>query len=117
MAAAKKSSKSSTSSKSAKASKKVKTTPANAEVEVPFETALEKLEEAVADLEGGELGIDDALAKYEDGITQLRRCQQILKRAEQKVELLLRGADGELSTSPASDSDTDGSDDGDGDGE
>ncbi len=65
-----------------------------------FEEALEKLEAAVADLEGGELGIDDALVRYEDGIKQLRRCQQILKRAEQRVEELLRDSGGELATSP-----------------
>jgi exodeoxyribonuclease VII small subunit len=87
--------------KAAKKSKKQRA--AGGEAEVPFEQALAKLEEAVADLESGELGIDEALAKYEDGITQLRRCQQILKRAEQKVELLLRDAGGELTTAPAPD--------------
>lgn len=86
-----------------KAAKKAKTPTGGADAEVPFEEALAKLEQAVADLESGELGIDDALAKYEDGITQLRRCQQILKRAEQKVELLLRDAGGELTTTPAPD--------------
>ncbi len=84
-----------------KAAKKKRSAKGADPAEVPFEQALEQLEAAVADLESGELGIDDALAKYEDGITQLRRCQQILKRAEQKVELLLRDADGELTTTPA----------------
>lgn len=84
-----------------KAAKKKKAGGDDDAADVPFEQALENLEQAVADLESGELGIDEALAKYEDGITQLRRCQQILKRAEHKVESLLRDADGELSIAPA----------------
>ncbi|MHC5021234.1 MAG: exodeoxyribonuclease VII small subunit [Planctomycetota bacterium] len=83
--------------KAAKKSKKQRA--AGGEAEVPFEQALAKLEEAVADLESGELGIDEALAK------------QILKRAEQKVELLLRDAGGGLTTAPAPGSPDDDDDD------
>ena len=65
-----------------------------------FEEALAALEAAVADLERGDLGIDAALARYEAGIGHLRRCQEVLKRAEQRVELLLAGAEGQAKTAP-----------------
>ena len=83
-----------------KAAKRTKSAGAAGDAPARFEDALAGLEAAVADLEGGELGIDDALARYEAGITQLRRCQQILKLAEQRVEALLRDADRSLSTTP-----------------
>lgn len=95
-----------------KAAKKKKGPAAAADGPARFEEALQKLEAAVDRLESGELGMDDALEKYEEGITQLRHCQQILKRAEQRVEELLRDAGGELSTSPLPvDADDDADDD------
>lgn len=74
--------------------------PDAAEPPARFEDALRALEAAVEDLERGDLPIDDALARYEAGIAQLRRCQQILKRAEQRVEELLRDEDGHLRARP-----------------
>lgn len=53
-----------------------------------FESALEQLEAAVRELEGGDLGLDGALAKYERGVTLLGRCYGLLEQAERKVELL-----------------------------
>jgi exodeoxyribonuclease VII small subunit len=59
------------------------------EPELPtFEAALEGLERAVAALETGELGLDDALKHYEEGVRLLHRCQALLDNAERKVALL-----------------------------
>lgn len=55
-----------------------------------FELALEQLEAAVRELEGGDLGLDAALAKYERGVQLLARCHGLLEQAERKVELLVR---------------------------
>lgn len=53
-----------------------------------FEESLATLERIVADLEGGELGLSEALARYEDGVKHLTACQQLLERAERRIELL-----------------------------
>ncbi len=59
-----------------------------------FEAALERLEAIVHDLEDGELGLDQSLARYEEGVKYLKFCHQKLKDAEQKIELLT-GVDAE----------------------
>jgi exodeoxyribonuclease VII small subunit len=53
-----------------------------------FEQSLLKLEAAVHDLEEGQLGLSDALARYEESVKHLKRCYQLLEAAEQKIELL-----------------------------
>jgi len=59
-----------------------------------FEESLEELEKIVAELESGKLGLSDALARYEQGVKHLRGCQDLLERAERKIELL-SGVDSE----------------------
>jgi exodeoxyribonuclease VII small subunit len=58
------------------------------EPEIKFEDALRQLEGTVEALESGELGLDDALARYEQGIRLLSRCRALLDNAERKVALL-----------------------------
>ena len=53
-----------------------------------FEAALASLEAIVHDLEDGELGLAEALARYEQGIKHLRHCYDLLEQAERKIELL-----------------------------
>ena len=53
-----------------------------------FEEALGQLEGIVRQLEEGELGLDEALARYEDGVKLLRRCHQLLDQAQRRIELL-----------------------------
>lgn len=59
-----------------------------------FEAALEGLERAVAALEGGDLGLDEALRRYEEGVRLLGRCKALLDEAERRVAVLV-GVDGE----------------------
>ena len=56
---------------------------------INLEKSLADLETLVAELEGGELSLEDAMKKFEQGIKLTRTCQNILKDAEQKVEILL----------------------------
>jgi exodeoxyribonuclease VII small subunit len=73
-----------------------------------FEESLEALEKIVADLESGKLGLSDALARYEEGVKHLKSCQQLLERAERKIELLSGvDADGNPITQPFDESDVD----------
>ena len=69
--------------------------------EIGFEAALEALEHTVEELEGGDLGLDAALAKYEQGVRLLSRCYGMLNGAERAVALLTGvGTSGEPETSP-----------------
>ena len=63
-----------------------------------FEEALEQLENIVENMESGELSLEDALVAFENGIKLTRECQQALKDAEQKIEVLTQTADGITST-------------------
>lgn len=66
-----------------------------------FEQALEKLQQTVRSLEGGELNLEDSLKQFEDGVRLSRICQRHLSVAEQRVELLMRAsADGKIETQP-----------------
>jgi exodeoxyribonuclease VII small subunit len=66
---------------------------------VDFEQQLESLETLVESLESGDLSLEDSLKSFETGIKVARECQQALKAAEQKVELLMRQGD-ELISQP-----------------
>lgn len=63
--------------------------PANRE-QPDFEAALKELEAVVAALEQGDVSLDAALAHFERGVKLTRICQQALRAAEQKVEILLK---------------------------
>lgn len=54
-----------------------------------IEEALTRLETLVVDLETGELGLDDALQQFEQGITLTRYCQDTLTQAELKIQQLI----------------------------
>jgi exodeoxyribonuclease VII small subunit len=60
-----------------------------------LEKSLAALEELVEELESGDLPLEKAMKKFEDGIKLTRGCQTALKEAEQKVEVLLQSAGGE----------------------
>jgi len=61
---------------------------------IDLEKALGDLETLVEELESGDLPLEKAMQKFEDGIKLTRRCQSALKDAEQKVEVLLKSAGG-----------------------
>ena len=62
---------------------------------INLEKALADLEEIVEELESGDLPLEKAMKKFEEGIKLTRNCQTALKDAEQKVEILLKSAGGE----------------------
>ncbi len=54
-----------------------------------FETALAELETLVEKMEQGDQSLDESLKQFERGVQLTRSCQQALKDAEQKVQILL----------------------------
>ncbi len=68
--------------------------------EIKFEEGLKKLEKIVDDLESGNLSLDEALAKYEEGIKLSKECSRKLEVARKKVEILLKSEDGSVELKP-----------------
>lgn len=72
-----------------------KTTPPDpASGRLRFEDALERLEEIVHALEEGDIGLNESLERYEEGVKLLRQSYELLQRAERRIELL-SGVDAE----------------------
>jgi len=53
-----------------------------------FETAMTELEELVAQIETGNLSLEESLKQFEQGIKLSRTCQKALTEAEQRVKIL-----------------------------
>ncbi|MDD5044891.1 MAG: exodeoxyribonuclease VII small subunit [Candidatus Omnitrophica bacterium] len=68
--------------------------------EMKFEEALKKLEKIVEDLEGGDLSLDEALKKYQEGIELSRVCSSRLENAKKKIDVLAKNKKGEYELKP-----------------
>jgi len=64
-------------------------------LELSFEEALEQLEATVAELEAGQLPLEQALEKFEVAIRLQKRCQDLLAQAETKIEELTESPEAE----------------------
>ena len=64
--------------------------------ELKFEKALERLEKIVEELEAGNIPLEDALKKYEEGVRLSGTCSEKLTQAEKKIQVLTRSLDGSL---------------------
>ena len=56
---------------------------------------MENLEKIVAELEKGDLNLDDSVSKFEEGIKISKKCNDILEKAEKKINILVN-RDGEM---------------------
>ena len=61
---------------------------------VKFEDALARLETIVAELERGDLPLNDSLKMFEEGIKLSKTCLKMLDDAERKVEIMVQDKDG-----------------------
>jgi exodeoxyribonuclease VII small subunit len=61
-----------------------------------FEKALIQLEKIVAELEAGNLPLEKALKKFEEGVAFSRFCSEKLDESERKIALLLKDQQGML---------------------
>jgi len=66
-------------------SKKKSESTSTGPAEVPYEQLIEQLEGIVDQIEGGELGLEDSIKGYEQGIELVKRARVILDRAEQRI--------------------------------
>jgi exodeoxyribonuclease VII small subunit len=71
-----------------------------------FEKSLQALEKIVTQMESGELGLEDSLNQFEQGIKLAKNCQDTLANAEHRVEQLIE-KNGLQQTIPFEDMDED----------
>lgn len=64
-------------------------------MEKTFEDGILELEKIVADLENGEMTLDDSMKKFEEGMKLSKHCGELLAEAEKKIVMVLE-KNGEL---------------------
>ena len=65
-----------------------------------FEESLKQLEAIVAQLERGDLPLEDSVKIFEEGMRLSAECKKQLEEAEGKVELLVKRRDGAMEKEP-----------------
>lgn len=73
-----------------------------------FEQHLQDLEGIVAELEKGDLPLEESIERYRKGLSSLRACYEILNKAQKQVEELTRDVRGALGTRPFEEKEGDG---------
>lgn len=63
--------------------------------QMSFEQAMKELESVVSQLERGDVALDQSISLYERGAALKKRCEDELKRAEEKVAAITLDADGQ----------------------
>ena len=61
-----------------------------------FEQALAELERIVAQIEQGEVSLEESINKYAEGTKLIEQCRKILSAAEKKIQMLTATDSGEL---------------------
>ena len=69
--------------------------------DLSFEEALAELQALVKALEKGDSKLEEAIRAYERGAALKRHCEKKLREAQEKVDRIVVGSDGSLSTQPA----------------
>jgi exodeoxyribonuclease VII small subunit len=72
-----------------------------------FEQSMKQLEQIVAELESGELPLEQAIKKFEEGMELSRFCAQKLEETERKITLLMTNSAGHSVEKPFPAADTD----------
>jgi len=65
-----------------------------------FEQSMKKLEQIVQELESGDLPLEEAMQKFEEGIKLSRLCSEKLDETEKKITLLMQDQKGNVSEKP-----------------
>jgi exodeoxyribonuclease VII small subunit len=72
-------------------------TDARPAAEMQFEEAMKELESIVSKLEKGDISLEASIEAYERGESLKKRCEELLKQAEARIEKIKLGADGKPS--------------------
>ena len=72
-----------------------------------FEDLLGKAETIVAELESGDLDMAKAINRYQDGLKALKKCYELLKSVEGKIQVLRLDDEGNVTLEPFQSGDPD----------
>ena len=61
-----------------------------------FETSLKKLEQIVSDLENADLPLEESIKTFEEGVKLTKHWQNLLSKAELKIQKLVESKDGSI---------------------
>ena len=67
---------------------------------ITFEQSMKKLEQIVQELESGDLPLEEAMKKFEEGIKLSTLCSEKLDETENKITLLLQDQKGKILEKP-----------------
>ncbi|MCG2757596.1 MAG: exodeoxyribonuclease VII small subunit [Desulfobacteraceae bacterium] len=65
-----------------------------------FEKSLKQLEQIVQELESGNLPLENAMKKFEEGVKLSKYCSEKLDETEKKISVLLRDNKGDITEEP-----------------
>jgi exodeoxyribonuclease VII small subunit len=65
-----------------------------------FEQSLKELERIVQELESGDLPLEEAVKKFEEGIQLSKFCSEKLDETERRITMLVKNSQGNLSEQP-----------------
>ena len=60
---------------------------------VSFEETMSKLEEIAAELEKGDLNLEESVSKFEEGMKLSKECSNLLEDAEKRITILIKDGD------------------------
>jgi exodeoxyribonuclease VII small subunit len=68
--------------------------------EKKFEDSMKRLENIVADLEGGDMPLEESIRAFEEGMKLLAFCSNKLDEVEKRVSILIKESDGRYAKRP-----------------
>jgi exodeoxyribonuclease VII small subunit len=74
-------------------SRKKAETPDSKQEGLGFESALERLETIVKEMESGELSLEDMMVRFEEGQALVKLCSGKLNQVERRIEILIKDGD------------------------
>lgn len=61
-----------------------------------FEEAIARLEAIAEQIERGQIGLEESIARYEEGMKLVRQCRELLTRAEMRIQQIHQQTDGTI---------------------
>ncbi|UCG05757.1 MAG: exodeoxyribonuclease VII small subunit [Desulfobacterales bacterium] len=65
-----------------------------------FEQSMKQLEQIVQELESGDIPLEKAIKKFEEGVQLSKSCSKMLEETEKKISILLTNTAGEITEVP-----------------
>ena len=67
-----------------------------------FEEALKQLETLARQIEQGQIGLEESINKYGEGMSLVKQCRDILSKAVHKIQQIQQKVDGTITTTKIS---------------